>query len=101
MDKSASSNHLLSEEIDQQEWHVALGAVTTQANGPCEELAFGATALADGAFTADGAFVHGLRHDCSAALELMPKLLQVGRRLLVTQAESELLMGARAIPCAA
>lgn len=99
--QSASGNHLLSEEIDQQEWHVALGAVTTQANGPCEELAFGATALADGAFTADGAFVHGLRHDCSAALELMPKLLQVGRRLLVTQAESELLMGARAIPCAA
>jgi hypothetical protein len=30
----------------------------------------------------------------------MPKLLQVGRRLLVTKAESELLMGARAIPCA-
>ena len=96
-----SCNYLLSEEIDQQQWRVALGAVTSQAYGPCKELAFGATALADGALTADGAFVHGLRHYGSAALELMPKLLQVGRLLLVTKAESELLMGARAIPCAA
>jgi hypothetical protein len=98
---SASCEHLLSEEIDQQEWRVALGAGTAQANGPRKELAFGATTLADGAFTADGAFVHGPRHDYSAALELVPKLLQVGCRLLVTQAESELLVGARAIPCAA
>jgi hypothetical protein len=101
VDKLASCNHLLSEEIDQQEWRVALGAVTAQANSPHKELAFGATSLADGAFTADGAFVNGPRHDGSAALELMPKVLQVGRWLLVTQAESELLVGARAIPCAA
>ena len=94
-----SGNHLLSEEIDQQQWRVALGALAAQTDGTSKDLAFGATPLADGAFTADGAFVHGLRHDCSAALELMPKLLQVGRRLLVTQAESELLMGARAIAC--
>jgi len=101
VDKSASCNHLLSEEIDQQDWRVALGAVTAQANGPCKELAFGATALADGAFTAGGAFVDGPRHHCSAAPELMSKLLQGGRWLLVTKAESELLMGARAIPCPA
>jgi hypothetical protein len=93
VDNSASCDHLLSEEIDQQEWRVTLGAVTTQANGPCKKLAFGATALADRAFTADGAFVHSPRDYGSAPLELMPKVLQVGRWLLVTQAESELLMG--------
>ena len=75
--------------------------MTAQTNGPCKELAFGATALADGSFATDGAFVYGPRCYCSAALELMPKLLQVGRRPLVTKAESELLMGARAIQCAA
>ena len=101
MDKSLSCNHLLSEEIDQQKWCVALGAVATQADGTAKELAVGATPLADGTLTAVGALVHGPRHDCSAALELVAKLLQVGQRLLMTQAESELLMGARAIPCAA
>jgi hypothetical protein len=84
VDKSARCNHLLSEEIDQQEWRVALGAVTSETNGPCKDLAFGAPALADGAFTADGAFVYGPRHYCSATLELVPKLVQVGRGLLVT-----------------
>ena len=94
-------NHLLSEEIDQQQWRVALGAVTTQANGPCEELAFGATALADGTFTADGAFVDGPRHYCLATLELCSQLVEIRELLrLMTKAESELLMGARTIACA-
>jgi hypothetical protein len=75
--------------------------VAAQANGSGKELAFGAAALADGAFAADGALVHGPRRYCSAALELMSKLLQVGRPPLVTQAESELLMSARAIARAA
>ena len=74
--QSASGNHLLSEEIDQQEWRIALRAVTAQANGPSKELAFGAPALADGAFTADGAFVHGLRHDCIFAV--VQKQVEIG-----------------------
>jgi hypothetical protein len=74
VDNSVRGNHLLSEEIDQQERGVALGAVATQTDGTCKELALGATALADEAFTAARAFVHGPRHDRSAALELCSHL---------------------------
>jgi hypothetical protein len=96
-----SGNHLLSEEIDQQQWRVALGAVATQTDGARKELAFWATALADEAFTAARAFVHGLRHYGSATPELSSHLVEIRKLLcLMTKAESELLMGARAIACA-
>jgi hypothetical protein len=75
VDNSVSCHHLLSDEVDQQEWRVALGAVAAQADGASKELAFGATALADEAFTAAKAFVHGLRRDRSATLELCSQLL--------------------------
>jgi hypothetical protein len=70
-----SGNHLLSEEIDQQQWRVALGALATQADGTRKEAALGATTLADETLTAIGAFVNGLRHDRSATLELCSHLV--------------------------
>jgi hypothetical protein len=100
VEKSVRCNHLLSEEIDQQEWRVAFGAVATQTDGTAIEMALRATTLADEALTAVGAFVHGARHDRSATLELMAKLLQIGQLGAVTQAKRELLVGARAVACA-
>ena len=76
-------------------------AVATEADGACEQVALGAATLADEALAAVGTFVHGLRHDRSTTLELVTKLLEVGHIGAVTQAEGELLMGARAIACAA
>lgn len=100
VDNSVRRNHLLSEEIDQQEWRVAFGAAATQAYGTVKEAALGATALADETFTAIGAFVDGLRDDRSATLELLAKVPQVGKVWLLTKAESTLLMGSRTIACA-
>ena len=94
MDNSVRRNHLLSEEIDQQEWRIAFGAVAAQPDGPAKEMALRATPLADEAFTAAGALVDRPRHHRAAALELLAKALQIGQAGLMTQAEGALLMGA-------
>jgi len=46
VDNSGSANHLLSEQIDQQQGCIAFRAVTAQANGASKELAVWAAALA-------------------------------------------------------
>jgi hypothetical protein len=74
--------------------------VTAQTNGASKESAVWAAALADEAFTAAGALVDSPRHHGAAALELLAQALQIGQAGLMTQTESALLMGARAIPCA-
>ena len=75
MDNSVRRNHLLSQKIDQQQRRVAFRAVATEPNGTAKEMACGATALAEEALTAASAFVHGLRDDGSALLELTAQLL--------------------------
>ena len=94
VDNSMRRNHLLSEQIDQQQGCVALRAVTAQADGASKETAVWAAALADEAFTAIGALVDSLRHHRAAALEVLAHALQVGQAGLITQAEGALLMGA-------
>src|SRR3954454_9902301 len=91
---SGSANHLLSEQIDQQQGCIAFRAVTAQANGASKETAVWAAALADEAFTAAGALVDRPRHHHSATLEFLAEPLQVGQAGLMTQAEGTLLMGA-------
>jgi hypothetical protein len=100
VDNSASGHHLLSEEIDQEQRRVAFGAMTTQADSTAKQVAVGAAALADELIAATGAFVHGVRDHHSASLELLAELLQIGRAGSMPQAESALLMGARAVACA-
>ena len=100
MDDSASPDHLLSEQIDQQQGCIAFRAVTAQANGASKETAVWAATLADEAFTAAGALVDSPRHHRSATLELLAKALQIGQAGLMTQAESLVLMGSRARACA-
>ena len=100
MDDSASPDHLLSEQIDQQQGRVAFRAVTAQTKGARKEAAVRAAALADEAFTAAGALVDSPRHHRAAALELLAEALQIGQAGLMTQAESLVLMGSRARACA-
>ena len=100
MDNSVSGHHLLSEEIDQQQRRVALGALTTQAHGTIEEIAGRAAALADETFAAAGAFVHGVRDDDALTLELVAELLQIGRAGSMPQPKRTLSMGGRAVACA-
>jgi len=94
---SASSDHLLSEQIDQQQGCVALRAVAAQTHDTAKELAVWAATLTEVAFTATGALVQGVRHHGATSLELLAEVLQVGRASLVTQAEGLLLVGTRAI----
>jgi hypothetical protein len=94
VDNSGSANHLLSEQIDQQQGCIAFRAVTAQANGASKETAVRAAALADEAFTAAGAFVDSPRRHRAATLEFLAEALQVGQAGLMTQAEGALLMGA-------
>src|SRR5437764_13125378 len=68
---SAGRNHLLSEEIDQQQGCVAFRAVTAQPDGAGKETAVWAAALADEAFTATRALVDRLRHDRPATLAFL------------------------------
>jgi len=93
-------NHLLSEQIDQQQRCVAFRALTAQADGAAKEIAVWAATLADEAFTATRALVDGVRHHHAATLEFPAQMLQVGLTALVTEAERALLMGARTIACA-
>jgi len=65
-------NHLLSEEIDQQQWRIAFGAMAAQADGPAKEMALRAAPLADEAFTAAGALIHRVRYDHAPLLEVLP-----------------------------
>jgi len=92
--KSAGANHLLSEQIDQEQGCVALRAVTAQTHGTGKELAVWAAPLADEAFTATLALVDSPRHHRAPTLELLSEALQIGRAALMTQAEGALLMGA-------
>jgi hypothetical protein len=64
-------NHLLSEEIEQQEWRIAFGAVAAQPDGPAKEMALRATPLADETFTATGALVNRVRDDRAPLLEFL------------------------------
>jgi hypothetical protein len=68
---SGCVDHLLSEQIDQQQGCVAVRAVTAQADGAAKEIAVGAASLADEAFTATRAFVNGVRHHHAAPLEVL------------------------------
>ena len=47
---SAGDDHLLSEEISDQEWYLAFRAVTAQTDGTAKEIALRAATLADEAF---------------------------------------------------
>ena len=69
---SASGNHLLSEQIDQQHGRVAVRAVTTQADGTSKKLAVWAATLADTALTATRTLVHRLRHQRAPTLQCAP-----------------------------
>ena len=68
---SGCADHLLSEQIDQQQGCVALRAVTAQSDGTSKEMALWAATLADEALAAALAFVDGVRHYCAAALEFL------------------------------
>ena len=94
---SGCADHLLSEQIDQQQGCVAFRALTAQADGAVEQIAGWAATLADEAFTAALALVDGLSHDRAVALEVLAQALQVGQAGLMTQAERKLLVGTRAI----
>ena len=94
---SGGVDHLLSEQIDQQQGCVAFRAMTAQSEGTSKELAVWAATLADEAFTAALAFVDGLRHHRAAALEFLTQALQVGQASSVTETKRELLVGPRAI----
>ena len=78
VDNSGSANHLLSEQIDQQQGCIAVRAVTAQADGASEQMAVRTATLADEAFTAAAAFVDGPRHDRAAALEVLAKACRSG-----------------------
>jgi hypothetical protein len=97
VDKSASPDHLLSEQVDQQQGCVALRAVTTQTHGTAKELAVRAATVTEVAFTATRALVQGVRHHGATSLELLAEVLQVERAGLVSQAEGLLLVGSRAL----
>ena len=64
-------NHLLSEEIDQQEWRIAFGAGAAQPNGPAIEIALWAAPFADETFTATGALIDRVRDDRATLLEFL------------------------------
>ena len=85
-------DHLLSEQIDQQQGCVAFGAVTAQADGAAEQIAGWAAPLTDEAFAATLAFVDGLRHYRATTLEVLAQALQVGQAGLVTEAKRALLV---------
>src|SRR5437870_4916126 len=89
---SAGDDHLLSQEIGDQEWCLAFRAVTAQTDGAAEEIALRAATLADEAFTTARAFVHRLRHDRAATLEFLAPALGVDQGGLVAESESALLV---------
>ena len=91
---SGCADHLLSEQIDQQQGCVAFRAVTTQAESPGKQIARRAAPLADQSFQATRALVDRLCDHRAALAELLAKALQVGPAgLVVAEAERPLLVG--------
>ena len=97
MDNSVRRNHLLSEQIDQQQRCVAFRALTAQADSAAKEIAVWAAPLADESFIAPRALVDGVRHHHAATLEFLTQALQIRQLGLVTEAKRALLVGPRAI----
>lgn len=99
VDNSVSANHLLSEQIDQQNGCVAFWAVTAQVDGSVEQVAVRAATLADVALGATRALIDRVSRQCAAALQLLAHTLKIHVGVLA-EAEGALLMGTRTIACA-
>jgi len=93
---SGCGGHLLSKQIDEQHWCLALRAVTAQANGSAEQVALRTTTLADEALGTTRALVDRLRHQRAAPLQLLAQTVEIHVGVLA-EAEGALLVGTRTI----
>ena len=92
-------SHLQFKQLGEQDGFVARTAVAAETERAAENVVLCTTSVADHAFAAHAALVHGVRHECAAATQLGAQLTVVdGSELDVAESEGALAAGRRAIP---
>jgi hypothetical protein len=86
--------YLQFKQIGEQDWFVAFGAAPAESQGSAENVVLCTTSVADRAFAADAALIHGVRHECTPSTQLGAQLTLVDRSELdATQSERALAVG--------
>ena len=91
--------YLQFKQFGEQDWFVARTAVAAESERAAEEVVLCTTSLADHAFAAHAALVHGVRHECTPSTQFGAQLTFVdGSELDAAESEGALAAGRRAIP---
>ena len=90
--------YLQFKEIGEQDGFVARTAVAAETERAAKEIVLCATSVADHAFAARAALVHGMRHECATTTQLSAQLTRVDSgELDVAESEGALAAGRRTI----
>jgi len=61
--------HLQFKQLGEQDWFVARTAAAAESQGSAENVVLCTTSVADHAFAAHAALVHGVRHECATTTQ--------------------------------
>src|SRR5260221_1401807 len=91
--------YLQFKQLGEQDGFVARTALAAQTERAAEEVVLCTTSVADHAFAAHAALVHGVRHECAATTQLGTQVTVVdGGELDAAESEGALAAGRRTIP---
>ena len=91
--------YLQFKQLGEQDGFVARTAVTAETERAAEEVVLCTTSVADHAFAAHAALVHGVSHECMPSTQLGTQLTVIdGSELDAAESEGALAAGRRAIP---
>ena len=80
--------YLQFKQIGEQDGFVTLGAASAESQGAAENVVLRTPSVADHAFAAHAALVHGVRHECTTTTQLRAQVTFIDRSKL-DAAESE------------
>jgi hypothetical protein len=93
--------HLQFKQFGDQDGFFTFGAASAESQGAAENVVLCTTSVADHAFAAHAALVHGVRHKCTPSTQFGAQLTVVdGSQLDAAESEGALAAGGRAIPSA-
>jgi hypothetical protein len=91
--------YLQFKQLGEQDGFVAFAAASAESQGAAEEVVLCTTSVADHAFAAHAALVHGVGHECATTTQLSAQLTVIdGSELDTAESEGALAAGRRAIP---
>jgi hypothetical protein len=86
--------HLQFKQFGEQDGFFTFGAASAESQGSAENVVLCTTSVADHAFAADAALIHGVGHECTPSTQLGAQLTLVDRSELdATESERALAVG--------